>query len=221
MKVLVVAAHPDDEVLGLGGTVALHVERGHRVKLAILTDGVSMRCKDEARRNSQQSAARDCATVLGVEDLVFGELPDQRLETLPLSQVTHEVESLLRAFQPELVYTHFGGDINRDHRTLTEAVIIATRPYSAPSVRDILMYETPSSTEWSAPQLWPAFQPNVFVDIAATLEKKIEAFSCYTAEICPEPHPRSPAALRQRAAYWGSLMNRAAAEPFMCVRSLR
>jgi N-acetylglucosamine malate deacetylase 1 len=225
MRVLVVAAHPDDEILGVGGTAALHVDRGDSVQLAILTDGVSMRHSPErgleARKQLQQAAARQAAAVLGVENLVIRELPDQRLDTLPLSQVTAEVELLVGSFQPEIVYTHFGGDINRDHRTLAEAVMVATRPYSAPFVREILMYETPSSTEWGIPQLWPVFQPNVFVDIASTLERKLKAFACYSAEICAEPHPRSLSALRDRAAYWGSLVNRRAAEPFVCVRSLR
>jgi LmbE family N-acetylglucosaminyl deacetylase len=225
MRVLVVAAHPDDEILGVGGTAALHVDRGDPVQLAILTDGVSMRhstdSRLEARKQSQRTAAQQAAAVLGVEDLVIRELPDQQLDTLPLSQVTAEVESLVRSFRPEVLYTHFGGDINRDHRTVAEAVMVATRPYSAPFVREILMYETPSSTEWGVPQLWPSFQPNIFVDIGSTLEKKLQAFSCYTAEVCPEPHPRSLPALRDRARYWGSLINRPAAEPFICVRSLR
>ncbi|MGA8220477.1 MAG: PIG-L deacetylase family protein [Candidatus Acidiferrales bacterium] len=225
MRVLVVAAHPDDEILGVGGTAALHIQRGDSVQLVILTDGVSMRyspeCQLEARKHSQQAAARQAAAVLGVEDLVIRELPDQRLDSLPLSQVITEVESLVRSFQPEIVYTHFGGDINRDHRTLAEAVLVATRPYAAPYVREVLMYETPSSTEWGAPQLSPPFQPNVFVDITDTLDKKLEAFACYSAEVCQEPHPRSLSALRDRARYWGSLVNRKAAEPFACVRALR
>jgi N-acetylglucosamine malate deacetylase 1 len=225
MRVLVVAAHPDDEILGVGGTAALHVDRGDAVQLAILTDGVSMRhtvpSELEERKQSQQAAARDAASLLGVQDLVIRELPDQRLDTLPISQVTREVESLLESFQPELVYTHFSGDINRDHRVLTEAVLVAVRPYSAPFVREILMFETPSSTEWGAPQLWPSFEPNVFVDIASTLEKKLRAFACYTREVCADPHPRSLQSLRERAHYWGSLINRRAAEPFVCVRSLR
>lgn len=220
-----VAAHPDDEILGVGGTAALHVHRGDAVQLAILTDGVSMRyssdCQLEVRKQSQRAAAQQAAAVLGIEDVVIRELPDQQLDTLPLSEVTAAVESLVMSFRPEIVYTHFAGDINRDHRTLAEAVMVATRPYSAPFVREILMYETPSSTEWGAPQLWPAFQPNMFVDIASTLEKKLQAFACYTAEVRPEPHPRSLSALRDRARYWGSLINRPAAEPFTCVRSLR
>jgi N-acetylglucosamine malate deacetylase 1 len=220
MKVLVVAAHPDDEILGVGGTIAMHIERGDSVDLAIICEGISMRYAParcaEVREQSQRAAA-----ILGVGDLVIRDLPDQRLDTLPLGEVVREVESLVRSLQPDTVYTQFSGDINRDHRVVAEAVMVATRPYAAPFVREVLMYETPSSTEWGLPQLSPVFQPNVFIDITHTLEKKLSAFACYTAEVCPEPHPRSLVALRERAHYWGSQVNRQAAEPFTCVRSLR
>jgi LmbE family N-acetylglucosaminyl deacetylase len=220
MKVLVVAAHPDDEILGVGGTIAMHVERGDCVKLAILCEGISMRYAPQ-RHEEVRKQSRDAAAILGVGDLVIRDLPDQKLDTLPLGDVVREVESLVRSLQPDIVYTQFSGDINRDHRVLAEAVMVATRPYAAPFVREVLMYETPSSTEWGLPQLGPVFQPNVFVDISTTLEKKLEAFACYSAEVCAPPHPRSLAALRERAHYWGSLVNMQAAEPFACVRSLR
>jgi len=220
MKVLVVAAHPDDEILGVGGTVAAHVHRGDQLQIAIMCGGGSLRY---AKEDCSQihAEAQKAAAILGVTDLVLGSLPDQRLDTLPISQVAAEIESLVRSLRPNVIYTHFCGDINRDHRVLAEAVLVAARPYAAPFVQEILMYETPSSTEWGIPQLSSSFQPSVFVDITQTLEKKVQAFVCYSAEICPEPHPRSPAALRNRARYWGSLVNRRAAEPFISVRSLR
>jgi LmbE family N-acetylglucosaminyl deacetylase len=220
MKILVVAAHPDDELLGVGGTVAKHVDEGDSVHLAIICEGVSMRYSkerlDEVREQSHKAAA-----ILGVGDVTFRDLPDQRLDTLPLGAIISEVEKLVRSVRPDSVYTHFCGDINRDHRVLAEAVMVATRPYAAPWVREILMYETPSSTEWGLPQLSPAFQPSVFVDVTQTLERKLQAFACYTAEVCAEPHPRSLAGLLARAHYWGSQVNRQAVEPFASVRSLR
>ena len=160
-------------------------------------------------------------SIVGAAGVVHRGLPDQRLDTLPLSEVACEVEQLIEGFAPEVVYTHFGGDINRDHQIIAEAVLVATRPYAAPSVREVLMFETPSSTEWGAPQILPVFHPAVFVDIAPTLERKVDAFLCYTAEVRDYPHPRSPRALRERARYWGSLVNRTAAEAFAVVRSLR
>ena len=220
MKILVIAAHPDDELLGVGGTAAVHVARGDEVRMAVMCEGISMRYSPE-RHAEVQAQARRSSEILGVTDLVLRDLPDQQLDTLPLTQVAGEVEKLVDEFQPEVVYSHFGGDVNRDHQVLAEAVLIATRPYAAPFVREILMYETPSSTEWGSPVVLPAFQPNVFVDISSTLEKKVEAFLCYSAEVREAPHPRSPEALRDRARYWGSLINRPAAEPFAAVRLLR
>jgi N-acetylglucosamine malate deacetylase 1 len=220
MKILVVAAHPDDEILGVGGTVVMHVDQGDCVELAIMCGGGSIRYS-LGRGPQARDEARKAAEILGVTDLVIRNLPDQRLETLPISQVAGEIETLVQSFRPDTIYTHFCGDINRDHRVLTEAVMVAARPYAAPFVKEVLMFETPSSTEWGLPQSSPPFQPNVFVDITPALQRKLEAFSCYSAELCAEPHPRSLTALRERAHYWGSMVNRQAAEPFVSVRSLR
>jgi len=220
MNVLVVAAHPDDELLGAGGTVARHAANGDLVKLAVMCEGVSLRYEPGWDAQVRKQAC-DAARILGVSDLVMGDLPDQRLETIPLQQVAVKVDQLIADFAPEVIYTHFAGDINRDHQVLAEAVLVAARPYSAPSVREILMFETPSSTEWSSPALTTPFQANVYVDVEDFLDKKIAAFNCYTAEVRPFPHPRSPEALRDRARYWGSLVNRKAAEAFVLARSTR
>lgn len=220
MKVLVISAHPDDELLGLGGTIARHVERGDAVRLAVMCEGISMRYHPE-RHAEVVAQSRKAAGILGVSDLVHRDLPDQKLDTLPLNDVVGGIEELVQEMRPDTVYTHFGGDINRDHQVLAEATLVATRPYAAPFVREILMFETPSSTEWGSPALLPTFQPSVFVDVAATLEKKVEAFLSYTAEVREWPHPRSARALRERAHYWGSLVNLEAAEPFVVVRALR
>lgn len=269
MKILLIAAHPDDELLGVGGTIAWHVAKGDQVKVAVMCEGISARFSSEGRyelgrgngtctavvavRTAAAEGASEqgqdpilasssdvsprcyvperfdevkletyaAARILGVTDLHLGNLPDQRLETLPLSDVVKQIELLVSDFEPDLVYTHFAGDINRDHRVLTEAVLVAVRPYSAAHLKEILMFETPSSTEWSSPSLTPSFQPNVYVDITPFLDQKIAAFNCYSAEVRPYPHPRSPQALADRAHYWGSLINRESAEPFMLVRSTR
>ena len=220
MKVLVVAAHPDDEILGVGGTVANHVNDGDEVTVVVMCEGAGIRY-DHERHDEIVRQANQAASILGITDLVLKHLPDQQLDTLPLGEVIGEVEELVRDRRPETVYTHFGGDINRDHQVIAEAVLVATRPYAAPSVREILMFETPSSTEWGSSQLLPAFDPTVFVDIEAVIDRKVEAFLSYTAEVVDYPHPRSDKALRARAQYWGNRVNRSMAEAFTIVRSLR
>jgi N-acetylglucosamine malate deacetylase 1 len=220
VNVLVVAAHPDDELLGAGGTVARHTANGDHVKLAVMCEGVSLRYNPEWDAQVRRQAS-EAARILGTDDLFMGNLPDQRLEMIPLQEVASKIEKLIEDCKPEVIYTHYAGDINHDHQVLAEAVLVAARPYSAPSVKEILMFETPSSTEWSSPTLTTPFQPNVYVDIEKFLQKKIDAFSCYTAEVRPFPHPRSPEALADRARYWGSLVNRRAAEAFVMVRSTR
>ncbi len=220
MKILVVAAHPDDEILGVGGTIRRHTLAGDEAHILIACEGVSMRYAEDHRQRLQGHSRR-AGKILGVEAVSFGELPDQRLDTLPLVEVIAKVEQAVESIRPDTVYTHFGGDVNRDHQILFQAVQVATRPYSAPWVREILAFETPSSTEWGAPTVHGAFQPELFVDISNTLEAKIEAFCCYEKEIRPAPHPRSPESLRARAGTWGSYVGVEAAEPFQVVRAIR
>jgi LmbE family N-acetylglucosaminyl deacetylase len=219
-KVLVVSAHPDDEILGVGGTVRRHVLEGAEVHALIACEGVSMRY-DDAHHARVVEQARRAGEILGVAEVHFGDLPDQRLDTLPMVDVTAKVEALMDSLRPDTVYTHFPGDVNHDHGILFRAVQVATRPYSAPWVRDVLAYETASSTEWGSPTVQGHFVPEVFVDIGETLQAKIEAFLCYEREVREAPHPRSPEALRARAQTWGSYVGLAAAEPFQVIRAIR
>ncbi len=219
-RVLVVAAHPDDEILGIGGTVRRHADEGAEVHTLIACEGVTMRYDDE-RRVLVEAQAKAAADVLGVCSVRFGDLPDQRLDTLALVDVVACVEEHVEAIRPHVVYTHCGQDVNRDHRVLLEAVQVATRPYAAPFVQEVLLFETSSSTEWGHPAIQSTFQPGVFVDISATIEAKIEAFCQYEAEMRPFPHPRSPEMLRHRAAMWGSGVGVAAAEPLQVHRIRR
>lgn len=219
-RVLVVAAHPDDELLGLGGTIRRHADDGDEVVALIACEGVSMRY-EQAQHSRVICQAQAASKILGVAEVVFGELPDQRLDTLPLVEVIGPVESWVRKVRPDIVYSHCGQDVNRDHRVLLEAVQVATRPYAAPWIREILLFETPSSTEWGHGAVQRVFVPEVFVDITETLDAKIEAFQRYEQEVRCAPHPRSAEALRARAVTWGSVVGVAAAEPFQVLRSLR
>ncbi len=216
MRVLVVAAHPDDEVLGPGGTVLRHVLAGDEVTVYIACAGTNIRYEAPQAADLYDTARR-VGSLLGTA-VRLGELPDQGLDTLPLTRVISVLEGEIRAADPDLVYVHFWGDINRDHRILAEALMTAARPYAAPRVRTIRCFETPSSTEWGpAPGLAP-FVPNLFVDVVDTLDAKLEAFANYVSEVRPWPHPRSREALDARARVWGSVSGLAAAEAFVVAR---
>jgi LmbE family N-acetylglucosaminyl deacetylase len=224
--VLVVAAHPDDEILGCGGTAARLVEEGREVYFAILGEGITSRSENRAAADPLRSSllhrhAQAAAAIIGVKDIFLHRLPDNGLDTVPLLQVVKMVEDLIEKLRPEVVYTHHLGDLNVDHGVIHRAVLTATRPMAGQPVREIYAFEVPSSTEWAFGSLPPAFRPNVFVDVAATIEAKIAAMACYETEMREFPHPRSPEALRAVARRWGSVVGCHAAEAFELVRSIR
>ncbi len=219
-RVLVVAAHPDDEVLGMGGTIALHATVwGDQVRILCVTDGSSTQYPgDETRRTQKDGEARRAAAELGVEDYVHLDLPDMRLDTLPHVEVNRVVEQHVRDFRPELLYV-VHPDVNRDHHAVFDSVAVATRPAPGQSVLRVVTYAPASSVEWT-PALRQTFVPNWFVDIGQTLEAKLRAFACYATEARAYPHPRSERALRAQAEFYGSSVGCQAAEPFVLVRSL-
>ena len=224
--VLVIAAHPDDEVLGCGGTAARLVNEGREVHFAILGEGITSRHaqRDAADRDPLARLHRQAhaaARRVGVKDVHLHQLPDNRLDTVPLLEVVKLVELLIERIQPEIIYTHHAGDLNVDHGIIHRAVLTATRPIAGQPVREIYAFEVSSSTEWAFQRIEPSFRPNVFVDITGTIEAKIAAMECYESEARKFPHPRSPEALRAIATRWGSVVGCAAAEAFELVRSIR
>lgn len=219
-RVLVIAAHPDDELLGLGGTVARHAADGDEVTAVIVSEGASSRYQGGADETLRASA-RAAAAVLGTREVRFLGLPDQQLDARPILEVIRPIEEAVSALRPEVVYTHHWGDLNRDHRVVSEAVMVACRPVGDSYPRRLICFETPSSSEWSSTDLSLQFVPNSFVDIGATVEHKLRAMACYQTEVRPAPHPRSLASLRSRAAYWGQIVGRAYAEAFVVVREVR
>ena len=225
-SILIVAAHPDDEVLGCGGTMARLAREGHEVRIAILAEGMSSRYPQREDADQQQlrhlhARAQQAADKVGAKELVLCKLPDNRLDTVPLLDVVKLVEELVTRFRPEVIYTHHPGDLNVDHGVVHRAVLTATRPLAGQCVREIYAFEVPSSTEWAFHRLEPSFRPNVFVDITATLETKIEALACYDTETRKFPHPRSAEALRAIATRWGSAAGLVAVEAFELIRSIR
>jgi N-acetylglucosamine malate deacetylase 1 len=219
MKVLVFAAHPDDEVLGMGGTIALHAAVWRdQVRIVCVTDGSTTQyAGDEARRLQKNEEALAAADELGVSDYVHLDLPDMRLDTIPHVEVNAAVEREVHDFQPQVVYTVFP-DVNRDHRALFESVAVATRPVPGHSARRVLAYAPTSSIEWT-PVSIGSFIPNWFVDVTETIERKLAAFARYETELRQYPHPRSERALRAHAEFYGATAGFAYAEPFVLVRS--
>lgn len=218
-SVLVVAAHPDDELLGPGGTLARHAAAGAQVHALILSDGARSRYPSEMI-DVLADCAQHAGKVLGLTSVSVGEFADQRLDAVPIVDVTRVVEESVDALRPLIVYTHFVGDVNSDHGVVARAAWTACRPYVAPWLHRFAVYETPSSTEWSWPLDGGAFRPNLFVDVSEHLETKLAAMACYGSELRDYPHPRSITALRERSAYWGSRVGLPAAEAFQLLREV-
>lgn len=226
MNVLVIAAHPDDEVLGCGGTIARYAAEGAAVSILILANGLSSRTDydavgDAALMKLHHERAVRAGTLLGAREVVLAGFPDQKMDTVPLLDITQRIEREIARVQPEVVFTQHGGDLNLDHAITFRATVTATRPLAGQSVKRLYSYEVGSSTEWAFQQFELAFRPTTFVDIAPFLETKIAAMQIYESEARAFPHPRSPEALRAQAQFRGTAAGVFAAEAFCCVREIR
>ncbi|MCQ4333831.1 PIG-L family deacetylase [Natronomonas sp. F2-12] len=224
MSVLCIVAHPDDEVLGVGGTLARHTAEGDDVHICILSDGVTSRYEDtdaadaeiERRRERAERAARILGATVSLHDF-----PDNRFDTAPLLDIVQTIEAEITEHNPDIVYTHHYGDLNVDHELACQATVTATRPLADSSVDRVLAFETLSATEWSVPKPDNAFQPTSFVNVNQHLDTKIDALSVYEAELRDSPHPRTIATVRQNTEVWGSKAGVPAAEPFEILREVR
>lgn len=219
--VLVVAAHADDEALGCGGSLAKHVAAGDTVHVILVADGVTSRSgagQEEMVR--RQQATEKARNILGIGTMAFLDLPDNRLDSVPLLDIVQPLEALIGKLLPEIIYTHHYGDLNVDHRLVHQAVLTACRPLPGSTVREILAFEVMSSTEWSSPGLAP-FLPNLFVDISAQMEIKMQALEAYALEMHAPPHSRSTEHMRYLAKHHGYCVGVDAAEAFMVIRVLR
>ena len=219
-SILVVAAHPDDEVLGCGGYIAARVKSGDEVVVTFVSDGVTSRDENLgiAEIETRRHAARSASQVLGVKDVSFGDFPDNKLDSVPVLEVIKTIESVIRRVQPSIVVTHFGGDLNIDHRIVNQAVITSCRPTSGQCVKQIMFFEIPSSTEWQVPNEGEVFVPNWFEDISQTLELKAQALKMYEHELREWPHPRSVKAVEHLAHWRGASCGVDAAEAFVLGR---
>lgn len=212
--ILVIAPHPDDEVLGCGGTLKKHALAGDRVHLCIATKAYTPEWT-QAFMNQRKQEIQDANKVLGIEKTYTLDFPTVKLDTIGQKKLNDAIETVVQDVKPDIVYIPFSGDLNKDHRLVHEACLVALRPFSAPFVEKVLTYETVSETEWGT----SSFQPNVYSDITATLPSKIRAMRKYKSEVRTFPHPRSVKVLEALAIKRGSEANMRAAEAFILVRS--
>jgi len=215
-KVLAVGAHPDDEVLGPGGTLAKHADSGDEVHALIITEGTTTQYDDDELIEKKKRAAERCADRLGVSEVHYGDLPDMKLDSVQHVEVNDVIERLVDSVEPDIVYTHSPHEVNKDHKAVYESTVVATRPASG--VEQVYTYETPSSTEWKGGDV-ERFSPNRYVDISGYLDTKIEAFKEYRMEERDYPHPRSERALRSLAETRGVAAGFTVAEAFSVVTS--
>ena len=229
MNILVVAAHPDDEILGVGGTIAKHIEKGDKVWALILGEGqVSRFAKPEHGIEIDeilQELRKDTITsagIIGFEEVFFEQISDNRFDSVDLLDIVKIVESYVRKIEPAVIYTHHGGDMNIDHQLTYKAVLTATRPMAGCPVKTIYAFETVSSTEWNFAYGDEAFTPNVFVHLTKEqLQRKLDAMAAYRSELCEFPHPRSLKMLEAVATRWGGVCGAPYAEAFELVRDVR
>ena len=191
-NILVFAAHPDDEVLGCGGTIARHVSEGDLVKIVIVAEGLTSRGPATDRSlDALHTAAHKAGEILGASEVHLEGLPDNRLDSLDRLAVINRIEAHVAEWEPAVVYTHHAGDLNIDHQVVHHAVVTACRPLPYHFVETLLFFEVPSSTEWQTPGSGVPFQPNWFVDITESNSLKLKALEVYCEEVRTWPHPRS------------------------------
>ena len=219
--VLVVAAHTDDEALGCGGTIARHVAEGDAVYAVFMADGVSSRSDSQPEDlEKRMEAASKAHKILILKEVFYLGLPDNRMDSIPLLDVVHQLETIIQKVLPEVVYTHHHGDLNIDHRITHQAVVTACRPLPSSSVCEIYGFELLSSTEWATPQLDP-FVPDFFTDISDFMEVKLEALKAYQLEMRETPHSRSIEHAKHLAHHRGHSVGVTAAEAFSVIRIIR
>ena len=215
-KVLIICAHPDDETLGLGGTLSLYKKTDHSCKIIFFTDGQFGRDSTKKGIQNRRNDAKNACKILGITDLEFFDYKDETLDSVPVVELSCKIENEIKKWKPEIIFTHFWGDVNQDHRKLFEATMIAVRPSPSSKIKQVICYEVPSSTDWGLCK----FVPNYFVDISSTINKKINAMKKYKNEIEKYPHPRSLESIKNRSAYWGSSIGKTFAESFFIVRKI-
>ena len=234
MKILVLAAHPDDEVLGMGGTIKKLSKKGNDIKIIFMSTGILSRRKIETKVSKQvftkdwmkknankiknlRDDAKKAGKILGVNEIEFMDFPDNEMDMVSTLMITKSIENSIKDFKPNVIYTTPQNDVNVDHQKVFASTLVATRPYKNSILQEVISYEIPSSTEWFFPS---QFSPNIFVDISKEFTSKIKAIKAYKTEIREFPHPRSIEALEVITKRWGSVSGFNYAEAFRLVRTL-
>ncbi len=219
MKILVLAPHPDDEILGCGGTIARYAKAGYAITVVIVTKAAPPLFAVEMIEKGRQDALK-AHQFLGVKETIFCDLAAAALDTLPHCKINAVIGEVVSKLQPDIVFIPFGGDIHLDHQQVFLSALVAVRPNSTNYPRKIYAYETLSETNWNAPYLSPSFQPNVFVDITDTLADKLNAFALHETQAKAFPHERSLTTIEALATLRGSTVHLKAAEAFVLIREV-
>tara|TARA_A100001011_G_C14262523_1_gene823147 strand:+ start:375 stop:1058 length:684 start_codon:yes stop_codon:yes gene_type:complete len=226
LKYLIIAAHPDDEVLGCGASMAKWVEQGNQVDVLILSEGATSRddIRDRDLKSNELSELNRCANnsakILGINSINLLDFPDNRMDSVDLLDIVKRVEKYIDKIKPEIVLTHHAFDLNIDHQLTHQSVITACRPEPMHYVKRILSFEVPSSTEWQSPIASKTFVPNWYENVSGTLNKKIKALEAYKKEIRDWPHSRSLKGVKSLAEWRGVSVGCEAAEAFMLIREI-
>lgn len=225
-KILVIAAHPDDEFLGCGGSLLSYKKKGYKIKSVFLADGESSRLGINKKINKlikkREDQAKNIAKKCNFLQPIFNRLPDNKLDTVPFLKIVKSIESEIVKYKPEIVFTHFESDLNIDHQLVHQAVVTATRPLSKTFVTKIYCFETPSSTEFNFTRKQKKlFNPNLFIDVSRFINQKIKLLKIYKNEIRPWPHARSLRSIKNLASYRGSQIGVKFAEAFIVLREIR
>ena len=218
MKILIIAPHPDDEVLGCGGTIIKHSQKGDDAYLCIVTKGYGPDWSEQYLRE-EKTAIKKSNSLLGIKKTYFLDFLTAKLDTFPQKELNDSVFKVVKEVKPEIIFLPHPGDLNKDHRLVFEAGMFAAKPVFGSSVKKVLCYEVLSETEWGSP-LERNFIPNTYIDISDVLKDKLKAMSCYGNELKEYPHPRSLEAIEALAKKRGAEAGLKASEAFALIREI-